>query len=347
MMDYMKRFVPDDIDMREGSLLSIVLSAAAMQFSMLTAEMDVMFESAYPDTAGEKNLDRLVKMLDITRRKASKAIVRVDSDTKLEVGERFIGGDYRYSIISVEDGYYLAECSTYGEAPNSYIGELVPLSAFEGAANIRVTEVVSKGLEEESDEQLRERFYQKMNYPVFAGNMNYYRQVVAEIEGIAGVKIIPPAEGGGEIRAVVIDKDLGVPSEELLNYVQNFLDPKDKRGMGCGKAPIGHKVTAEAAEPVDILIKIKVKTKGDDPLTAVRYAKLEVPPLLKELNKTWSSSKNIVLRDSFFEDYFLNKCAAAKYIDDVEIMSINGEANRLILDENQIIGGFDVGLDNQ
>ncbi len=71
-----------------------------------------------------------------------------------------------------------------------------------------------------------------------------------------------------------------------------------------------------------------------------KYAWLEVPPLLKELNRTWSKSKNIVLRDSFFEDYFLNKGAAARYTEDVEIMSINGEANRLILEENQIIGGF-------
>ncbi len=340
MLEFLKKNVPDDIDMREGSLLNIVLSAAAMQFSMLTAKMDAMFECAYPDTASGKYLDQVVKILDITRREATRAVVRVDSGAKLEVGERFFGGDYKYEIISKEDGYYLARCENPGEAPNAYLGDLYPIGAFEGSANISVTKIVSMGLDEESDEALRERFRQKINFPVFAGNMNYYRQVASEIEGVGGVKIIPPKDGSKVVRAVVMDKDLGAPSEELLNYVQNVLDPKDKSGMGYGKAPIGHRVIVEAAVPVDITVDVNVRSRGGDTTTAIKYAWLEVPPLLKELNRTWSKSKNIVLRDSFFEDYFLNKGAAARYTEDVEIMSINGEANRLILEENQIIGGF-------
>ncbi len=342
MFEYLKRNVPEDIDMREGSLLNIVLSAAAMQFSMLTAKMEAMFECAYPDTATGTYLDNVVKILDITRNKATQTVVRVDSDTKLEVGEKFIGGDYRYKIISVEDGYYLAACETYGEAPNAYIGELCPVSGFEGAANIRITKIVSMGCDKESDEALRERFRQKINYPVYAGNLNYYRQVASQIEGVGGLKIIPPKDGSNIVRAIVMDENLGVPSEELLSYVQNVLDPKDKSGMGMGKAPIGHRVVVEAVVPVDIAVKARVVARSGDTHTAIRYAGIEVPPLLKELNRTWSEKEHIVLRDSFFEDYFINKGASSKYLGDVEIISINGEENRLILEENQIIGGFSI-----
>lgn len=335
----LKKYMPDDMDTREGTPLQMMISATAVQLAMYSAYMDAMFENAFADTAAGEYLDNIVSILGISRRGKTKAVVKIESDAPLAAGTVFTGGDYEYVITEAKNGYYIAECQTAGTAPNSYMGEVLPKETIEGASSIAITGIIGEGKDEEDDDSLRERFFNRARFPVCAGNMNYYREVLSEMPGVGGAKIVPAHEGGGTVKIVVMGNNMGVPSEETLRFVKEKIDPEDKSGLGYGIAPIGHRVTVEAAEPVDINVKVKLTTKYNiTPGAILMMSRSELRNMVRKLNETWSASDNIILRDSFFESYFLKNAN----VKDVEVMSINGEANRLILNENQITGGFSI-----
>lgn len=343
LMERMLKRVPEDIDKREGSLIYTCYSAAATQMAMLSIQLEDLYNNAYVDTAEGEYLDRLVSFVGTERLAATKAVVKVEADAQLEIGSAFSGNGYKYVITQICDGYYLAECDTAGTEPNSLIGELTPDEDIEGLGSVSITKIVAEGKDEEDDESLRERFYNRARYPVCAGNLNYYREALKEMSGVGGVKILPAANGGGTVRLIITDTEYRQPSEELISYVQQQIDPIETSGQGFGIAPIGHKVKVEGAQEVDIEVTLRVTLEGGDPATAfVRRARAALPGLFIEENKTWAGKDKIVLRDSFFENYFLQ---FSDLIDDVEILSINGEENRLILQENQILGEVTV-IDN-
>lgn len=328
--------VPEDIDKREGSLVYTALSAAAAQISELSLELDHLSENAYADTATGEYLERVALIFGAERFAATNAVVKVEADAPLELGNTFSGNGYKYKITEECDGYYLAECSEPGTEPNSALGELTADQDIEGLESVRITKIVAQGKDEEDDESLRERLFNRARYPVCAGNLNYYREALKSMSGTGGMKIVPVADGGGTVKIIITDTQYRAPSEEFVNYVQEMTDPIQTSGQGFGIAPIGHRVTIEGAQEVDVEVKLRVKFKSGNSATGhVRRAREIIPILFTKENKTWAQKDRIILRDSFFENYFLNE---SEDIGDVEVLSINGEENRLILEPNQILG---------
>lgn len=330
--------IPDGLDTREGSLLQICLSAAAIQISQMTAKLDMIYNNFYADTAEGEYLDKICKILGTERRGATRAIVKVTSDVPLYAGLIISANGVKYKVTEANESYGLAECQTAGSIGNVYLGDASCEENIPSLTKITITEIVAAGKEAEDDSSLRERFFSRAKYPVCAGNLSYYREALNEMSGTGGVKIFPVANGAGTVRVVITGVDGTVPSEALIKNVQEKLDPTDFPGEGRGIAPIGHTVKVEGVKSVDIDVKVKMTVPSGNVAGVLRYARRDIPLLFQEVNKNWSKVKSIVLRDSFFEDYFLENTQ----VDDIEIISINGEANRLILKENEILGGFTI-----
>ncbi len=332
LMEKYAKLLPEDVDTREGTLAHMVMSMTAMSVAQLYEELKIIEENAYGSTAMEEYLDYTVELLGLERIEKSRAVVKIVADEGFVVGQCFVGGDLTYRIKSVHDGYYLAECTTAGSVGNSYLGEVLPESS-SVFGNGKITEIIAPGMDKEDDETLRKRYFERIYCPICTGNVSYYKEVLNSVPGVGGIKVYPVFDGAGTVKVVITDEDYAPAGEELLSYVKEYLDPEETSGLGYGVVPIGHSVTVDTVEKVDIDIQLEV-TGDASQNNYLRTARSYLPPVLHELNKKWDRESNIVIWNRIIEDYFFSLDG----VKDVNVISINNVASRLILGENQIIG---------
>ena len=75
----------------------------------------------------------------------------------------------------------------------------------------------------------------------FGGNIADYKNKVELLPGVGAVKVFPVWNGGGTVKIVLVDSEWSVPSSELVEEVQEAIDPVGTQGTGVGLAPIGHR----------------------------------------------------------------------------------------------------------
>lgn len=332
--DLMKNYLSNlngTFDTGEGTLAYIIGSCMAMELAQMYIDMQNVEDNAYADTASGDSLEKIAAFLGMERLGKTAAVVRMEGDTIFEVGDVFTNGETEYTIISKEDGYYLAECNEKGTVGNGYIGEVLPKDTVD-FEKMAIVSVVACGEDEEDDESLRKRYKERVNCPVCTGNMAYYKDVVSSVSGVGAFKVVPVSDGVGTVKVIITDTDNEPASEDLIKYVKNVLDPEETSGQGYGLVPVGHSVTVETVEKVDIDIVVEMEPstsqKGFD-----KYARSYIPAIFKQMNKSWDENEKMILWDRVIEDYYLGRGAT-----DVNVISINGQPNRIILEANQILG---------
>ncbi|MBQ8003242.1 MAG: baseplate J/gp47 family protein [Clostridia bacterium] len=336
IMRFMSNILPEDIDTREGTVANMVMSVTAMAAAQLYEDMKAMSEDCYAATATGECLDMVVALMCMERHQKTNAIVKIESDEGLTVGTRLLGGEAEYEITSVENGYYIAQCTTEGEEGNAYLGDVVTVSD-SSVVSARITAIIARGQDTESDEALRERYLERLKSPLCTGNVSYYRSMIHSIPDTGGVKVYPAEEGGGKVRVVITNADCEPASEELIAYVKEYLDPAEYTGMGYGVLPIGHSVEVGTVESVTIDLVVDVNG-GVNQNGYMRIARSDLKRKLLEMNKEWHKKDRLVIWNKDIEEYFFTLDG----INDVNVISINGSANRFILGENQIIGGLTI-----
>lgn len=206
LQDMLNR-VSNDIDKREGSVIYDALAPAAYfladQYFQLSNYLDLVF----PDTAVGEFLDRAVSGYGMTRKSASSAIRKMVTSGKVSVGTRWVISDVVYRITGqIDENVYAAECETPGKIGNTYSGSLEPLSAASDVT-AKLTDIITDGADEETDEALRERFYEKVRHPATSGNVYHYRQWAMEVPGVGDAKVFPLDSGPGTVRILIVDAD--------------------------------------------------------------------------------------------------------------------------------------------
>ncbi len=333
LMRMYKHFMKEVTDVREGTLCYMTGSVIAMELAQLYDGLEEIYKNAFATTAEGENLDKAIAVWGIKRIGESCAVVRMEGDKNFFAGDEFTNGNMVYKIILAEDDYYLAECKTAGVVGNEFTGEVIPVNDKEGFERMEITQIVAMGAPEETDEKLRERFLERLNCPVSTGNVTYYKNALAHIAGVGGIKIEPVSEGVGTVKVIITDELYNSASEELVDYVKELLDPEEASGRGYGIVPMGHKVTVESAESVDITIDVRI-TGGAQRTYYQRIGNSILPPVITKLNEEWEKNEKTVIRDRIVEDCLFTMNG----VEDVDVVSINGTANRLILEKNQIIG---------
>lgn len=110
------------------------------------------------------------------------------------------------------------------------------------------------GDDEEDDESLRQRAIDALTEQPFGGNVADYKRVVLAIDGVGGLQVYPHWQGGGTVKLSVMGADWMPASAQLVETVQNTVDPPPDQGLGYGTAPIGATVTVTAPETVTVNI---------------------------------------------------------------------------------------------
>ena len=140
---------------------------------------------------------------------------------------------------------------------------------------------------------------------------------------------------GGVVRLVIQAADGSAPTAELIDRVQELIDPEQNAGEGLGLAPIGHvvQVVGVQAEPVDVELHLTYAPGWDWP-AAQSYILAVVDAYFAELAAGWPESDFLTVRISQIESRILASCAAM--VTDIGGTRINGQEANLQLAADSI-----------
>lgn len=328
IMEQMLDRVPDTMDKREGSVIYDALAPAAVELANMYIQLDTVLKLTFADTAVGEYLDRRCGERGITRQLATHAVVQGDfTPASIDVtGKRFNCDEYNYTVTAKTDtpGTYQLMCETPGSAANSVSGQLIPIEYINGLQTATITGVLIPGEDEETDNDLRSRYYDTLDSQAFGGNVTDYKNKVNAIDGVGAVKVTPVWNGGGTVKVTIIASDYSIPTDTLIQSVQKQMD---------AIAPIGHVVTVEGVTSTTVDISASITYQdGWNWDSAGAYITDAINAYFRELAEEWANLDALIVRISQLETRILS-CQGVLDISDTKL---NGVASNLQLDSMSI-----------
>ena len=264
-------YVPQDVDIREGSIMFDALAPACYQLADLAMELKNVMLETFVTTATGGYLDLRAEEAGVRRILATQAVAKVKVEDEngapydLDLGTRFssIGDDpVYYKITSGTDiaGEYLMTADEVGSTGNEYVGTILPIDNLNNFGQAEITEISIPARDDETDESLRSRVIAEKGIGAFGGNIEDYIRMANEVDGVGAVQVYPTWQGGGTVLLSILNNEFKNPAQTLVDLVQQTIDP-DKTGAGLGLAPIGHKVTVKAPEEKLLAISFYLTTE--------------------------------------------------------------------------------------
>ena len=298
--------VDDRIDKRQGSVVQNAIGPVAWYLEGAYMKLDQIQKNAYSDTAAGSGLDFIVKSRGIVRKQATAAVRQGNFNVEIQPGSTFKTINGQNSLIftsgekiSENEGVYAYEiiCNTAGTEGNGYTGPLIPITAISGLTLATIGTVINYGIDEESDEALRERYDATFETESFGGNIAAYREAILEIEGIRAVQVYPTWKGGGTVLCSVLGDDLKPVPSEVVKKVQDIICPSEDgeespSPNGYGMAPIGANVTISTANELTLNITCDIEFIGTLQNGVEIYQKEieeKIQEYLDTVNKSWGN----------------------------------------------------------
>lgn len=133
---------------------------------------------------------------------------------------------------------------------------------------------------------------------------------------------------GGCVLATILNSEFNPASAALIERVKETLDPSDSAGEGMGVIPIGHVVTVQSAEAIEVDVSANItfdEGYGWDNLqNAIDSA---VSEYFLELRKSWQNAGSLIVRISQIETRILG----IKGVVDISDAVLNGSPANLTL----------------
>ncbi len=234
--------ISEDLDKREGSIIYDALAPAAYHLAQIYFGLDFLIDLASGDTAVGEYLDRIVADYGLTRKAATYATRKITTSGPVNLGTRWGINDTVYYISGlITTNNYQAVCEQLGTVGNHFSGTLDNIDNVSGVTAV-LSDILTPGIDEESDETLRERFKQYLANPAQNSNLAQYKQWAMEFSGIGRAKITPLWNGGNTIKIAITNSQFQPADSALVSAFQSYIDP-GASGLGNGVAPIGSKVT--------------------------------------------------------------------------------------------------------
>ena len=264
---------PSTIDKREGSVLRDLLSPKAIELAQAYASLDRVLDYTFATTTYGEYLDRKVAERGIFR-KAGKAKgpvnITVPTGTEVVEGTRVSTNEQNpvyftttETVVAVNDSAIVTvEAEEIGEAGNVLAGTVTVIyGGLADIATITNPETFTGGINEESDEELLQRYLEDVQKPTTSGNKNDYVKWAKEVPGIADAKCYPKWNGVGTVKVVVINPQKRSPAQSVLNEVANYIE---------SVRPALADVTVVGVNEVSIDINVKLTLKSGTDLENVR-----------------------------------------------------------------------------
>lgn len=340
LMEQMLQQVGEEVDTRQGSIVYDALSPIAMELEQVYSDLGTVLEECFADTASYYYLIKRCAERGILVKEGKSAVLKVEVtpiDVEVPPGTQVNIGELNYTVTeNLGSGLYSMTCEEAGTAGNNTTDDVVLLDDVEGLETIKVNSVLTPGTDDESEAELRERYFGSFSEIAFGGNTGDYKEKADSFEHVGGCKVLPIWNGAGTVKLIIVGADYSAASAEVVSEVQNAFDP-DGDGKGVGIAPIGHIVTVASADTVNVDIACTLTFKGGYVWDDIKDTFAEqVADYLLELRKGWEDTDNVVVRVGEIESILLGITG----VDNVSTISINSGSGNLIVDSYKLpIGG--------
>lgn len=252
--------VPSDVDKREGSVIYDALAPAAYKLAETYFMLDAFLDLVSGDTAIGPFLDRVVADYGITRKPATYAVRKIATSGAVDIGTRWGLNDTTYIITElISENVYKAQCEQLGSVGNQYSGTLENIDNVSGVT-ATLTNIITSGEDEETDDNLRARFYVQVQSTSTSGNIFDYKKWALEVLGCGNAKVFPLWNGPGTVKVLVVDENMEIDPAlpgEVYDYIETV-------------RPIGATVTVESPGEKAINIAAYVELDGSDTLENVQ-----------------------------------------------------------------------------
>ncbi len=258
--------VSDEHDKRPGSFIYDALAPAAEQFAKTDEKITEAEEKfSIENLTGDELAQRVKERTGIVRREETYAAgnVTLTGTGTINTGDLFeTEGGIQFRAIEtksiVASGSVSVEAVVPGISGNVPAGTItlfpVTLTGFTAVTN---PEPTYDGFEAESDEDLLQRYYERIRTPATSGNKAHYLNWAKEVAGVGDARVIPLWNGDNTVKVIIIDSNRQPASPELVQDVQNYIDP-NAGGLGDGAAPIGAYTTVVSATGISINVSVDI-----------------------------------------------------------------------------------------
>ncbi|WP_338461535.1 baseplate J/gp47 family protein [Brevibacillus borstelensis] len=323
---------PADIDKRPGSVTYDLTGPAAVEFETAYMELDVTLDRGMPDTATGEYLERVAAALGLERKPAVKATGEV---TFSGVDGSVIDAGTEVWTDSLEPIYFVtkaavtitngratvaAEAKVGGKNGNVAAGAIkLTTGNLTGVTAVTNEKPFAGGVDEETDEALRERYFDRARRPITSGNANHYRAWAMEVAGIGEARIYPLWAGNGTVKVVVIDGNKRAPTPAKVAEVAAHIE---------AVRPIGATVTVAAATelPINVTATLTVKP-GTSIATVTSAVRASLSAYLTAI-----AFKETVIRISRIANMILDVDGVIDYAN----LKVNGSTGNLTVPDGSV-----------
>lgn len=357
LMSWALSFVDDSLDKREGSIIYDALAPFCQVLAGFFMELRGFYQDTFAITAAGEALDNRAAEQGITRYPATYAIKLgyfADGEgtpMAVPMGARFSTvsetSPINYTVVDYYygdnglyvPGYYQLRCEKPGTVGNQYSGNLVNITFIQGMATAELTTLLHPARDEETDEELRTRYFAALNQKAFGGNIADYREKVTTLDGVSAVQVYPTWNGGGTVKISIVDPEYNPVSEEYIAEVQELIDPENSQGEtgdGLGIAPIGHQVTVVTPEEVDVAVSATLVLRPGYAVGQVQGPiRTALEKYIEELRKGWAQSNDM---NEYSMSMFIARVTSAIVnvpgVANVTGVTLNGKAEDITFQEN-------------
>ncbi len=325
--------IPDDMDKREGSIVYDALAPCAIELQLMYIELDNILKETFADTSSREYLILRAKERGLSPYEASYAVLQGEFNIDVPLGTRFNIDEMDFVVTEkIEDCIYKLECETIGSDGNKYFGDMIPINYINGLTSAKLTKLLIPGEDEEKTESLRNRYFDSFDTKSYGGNKSDYLEKTNAIEGVGVTKVVPVWNGGGTVKLTILDSEYNKASDVLVETVQGIIDPT-KDGQGVGVAPIGHVVTVDTVNEVEVLIETTLTFDSGYSFETLESKISDViDEYILEERENWGEQSHLVIRIAYIEARVLSLTG----ILDISNTKINGA------DENLTLGEFEI-----
>ncbi|GAK03244.1 phage-like element PBSX protein XkdT [Geomicrobium sp. JCM 19037] len=333
LLAQMFEMMPEDIDKRQGAVAYDLATPAAQELQNAYIELDATERLGFTDTSEGSHLARLTVDLGVFRRPAvaAKGIVQFDGEPAQLVpqGSRVVAGadapiyfttDADVTLNDAGFAEVVVTAQRGGLSGNIGPGEIEALvgDLFDVVSVRNDSEFVG-GSNEEDDESLRQRYFERARQPVTSGNAAHYRQWALEVPGVGDALVYPTYHGAGTVLVVILDTEATAPSDYVIDAVKEHIE---------AERPINADVYVEPAEEVPINVSATIHVARDSNVDEVVT---EFSTALTEYLSTLAF-KDTLVRYTQIASILLGVPRVVDYTD----LTVNGGASNIEVDVNQV-----------
>lgn len=205
-----------------------------------------------------------------------------------------------------------------------------------GIAVVTNEKAMTGGYDEETDEALRERYYNDLTIVQNGANANSYAKWALDVSGVGRVKVFPLANGANTVEVCVIGSDMRPAAASLVKAVQDYIDP-GITGSGAGVAPMGAycTVTTAAAKSINITC-VATLMPGYSQATVLANIKAKITAYLQSVAFTGTYVSYAKVADAVMD---------AEGVSDYAAMKVNGGTDNIPIADREVavLGTISIG----